>query len=170
MVPEVASSGLQCEINHRHHPYWRFDFDVQSAGNNRVQTFKSGVHTDRNFEFNTTKAIAGNDVIIFPATDLTVFANLKPGGNDGTPDGFANWDYAGRRYPSLQNDPWAPGSTSFADQGDLEAVGNPNTSNNGESINTADVVFWYSGHIPHAASAGSTQIAYVGPWVYLIDN
>lgn len=143
---------------------------MQSAGNNRVQTFKSGVYTNQNFEFNTTKAIAGNDVIIFPSTDLTVFANLKPGGNDGTPDGFAGWDYAGRRYPSLQNDRWAPWSTSFADQGDLEAVGNSNTSNNGESINTADVVFWYNGHLSHAASAGSTQWAYVGPWVYLIDN
>src|SRR5262245_45276265 len=31
MVPEVGSSGLQCENNHRHHPYWRFDFDVVTA-------------------------------------------------------------------------------------------------------------------------------------------
>ena len=169
MVPEFGSSGLQCTSNHRHHPIWRFDFDIATSSNNRVQTYNAGVYSWQFNEFNTTKGAVGNDVIIFPESDWSIFANLHPNPNDGTADTFANWDYAGRLYPSFQNDPWAPWYGDFDDQGDLEAASNPNTSNNGESININDVVFWYSAHLAHAASQGGTQWAYVGPVVWLQD-
>jgi hypothetical protein len=169
LVPEFGSSGLQCEFNHRHHPLWRFDFDVGSSSNNRVQTYNAGVYSWQFTEFNTTKAAVGNDVIIFPDSDWSIFANLHPNPNDGTTDSFANWDYAGRRYPSFQNDPWAPWEGLYADQGDLESASHPNTSNNGESIDIQDIVFWYSAHLAHAMSAGGSQWSYVGPNVWLQD-
>ena len=172
MVPELASSGLQCSVNHRHHPYWRMDIDASTSGGNRIQTINNGVHTTHSTEFNNTKAGLGNDVVIFPIADTSIFVNLRPGafGGDGTADTFANWDYGGRAYPSIQNDPYAPGSPGFGDPGDLEATGNPSSSNNSENVDNADVVFWYSAHLPHAAADGPTQWKQVGPFMFTIDN
>lgn len=173
IVPSLASSGLQCVVNHRHHPYWRMDMDVSTSFGNRVQTVKNGVFTTRTTEFNDTKANIGNEMIIFPIANLSIHANIIPGAfgaNDGTPDAFANWDWGPRAYPANQNDPYAPGSPGFGDPGDLEATGNPASSNNGENIDNADVVLWYTAHLPHAASAGPNQWGNVGPWVILHGN
>jgi hypothetical protein len=172
LVPSLASSGLQCVVNHRHHPFWRMDFDVNTSFGNRVQTVKNGVITTQTTEFNDTKANKGNEVIVFPIADTTIHVNVVPGafGSDGTADGFANWDYGPRAYPSITNDPYAPGSPGFGDPGDLEATGNPSSTNNGESIDNADVVFWYTAHLPHAAADGPTQWKQAGPFVHTIDN
>jgi hypothetical protein len=172
IVPELSSSGLQCEIDHRHHPYWRLDFDVSTAAGNRVMTFKNDVFTTQTIEFNDTAPNLGNQVFFFPIADPSVFVNLLPGawGGDGTADAFANWDYGGRLFPSLQNDPYAPGSPGFGDPGDLEAAGNPSTSNNGETIDNADVVFWYTAHLPHAAADGGMPWKTVGPNIFTLDN
>jgi hypothetical protein len=171
LIPEIGSSGLQCVVNHRHHPYWRFDFDASTAGGNRSWTVKNGVYTQRFNEFNTTKSSAGPDIVIANIADPTRFINLKPGGADGTPDSFANWDYAGRLFPSLQNDPYlASNPNTFADPGDLEAAGNPSSSNNGEAIDNADVVYWYSAHLPHIAANGAAQMNFVGPDIRMVDN
>lgn len=171
LIPEIGSSGLQCVRNHRHHPYWRLDFDVSTSGGNRSWTLKNGVYTQRNTEFNTTKSSAGPDIVIAPIADLTRFVNLKPGGADGNPDSFSNWDYAGRLYPSNQNDPYlASNPNTFTDPGDLEAAGNPSSSNNGEVMDNADVVYWYSAHLPHQASQGASQMIFVGPDIRMVDN
>jgi hypothetical protein len=31
VYPQLYSSGLQCNYNHRHHVYWRFDFDIEGS-------------------------------------------------------------------------------------------------------------------------------------------
>jgi hypothetical protein len=47
IMPRLYSDGLQCNIDHRHHPYWRFDFDIEGAPN------------DTTFEYNTTTPDVG---------------------------------------------------------------------------------------------------------------
>ena len=39
MQAALSSRGLQCEVNHSHHPYWRMDFDVAGAGGDQVFVF-----------------------------------------------------------------------------------------------------------------------------------
>ncbi|HEY5843449.1 MAG TPA: hypothetical protein VIU87_18675, partial [Mycobacterium sp.] len=34
ILPQMYSAGLQHPSNHRHHCYWRFDFDIDGASNN----------------------------------------------------------------------------------------------------------------------------------------
>ena len=34
----AVSSSCVCNVHH-HHCYWRFDFDIETAGNNRVREF-----------------------------------------------------------------------------------------------------------------------------------
>src|SRR5262249_19816855 len=39
ILPRVFSKGLSCNLNHWHHPYWRFDFDLDGESNQRVNVF-----------------------------------------------------------------------------------------------------------------------------------
>ena len=34
--PVVQSRGLSCNTDHVHHPYWRFDFDINGNGMDQV--------------------------------------------------------------------------------------------------------------------------------------
>ena len=42
VYPRLFSAGLQCNDDHRHHPYWRLDFDIDGASSDMV------------FEYNTS--------------------------------------------------------------------------------------------------------------------
>jgi hypothetical protein len=162
VVSELQSSGLQCTLDHRHHPYWRYDFDIAGSGNNSIKTGVGGVTTTRTTEFNTSKSFSGKVVGFYNNGIPSKYVHLIPGDYDGTPDTFAGWDHAGRRYPSQQNDPWGPTFPDYVDTGDLESATHPSTSNNGEAINGQDIVFWYNAHLVHAASAGPTQVGISG--------
>lgn len=41
VYPRLYSSGLQCNYNHRHHTYWRFDFDIDGADQDLVLEYNS---------------------------------------------------------------------------------------------------------------------------------
>ncbi|MFC4464654.1 hypothetical protein ACFPH6_08805 [Streptomyces xiangluensis] len=41
ILPRVFSKGLSCNLDHWHHPYWRFDFDLDGPANQQVNVFGS---------------------------------------------------------------------------------------------------------------------------------
>ena len=42
ILPRVFSKGLSCNLDHWHHPYWRFDFDLDGSDHQRVNVFDEG--------------------------------------------------------------------------------------------------------------------------------
>ncbi|MGW3911477.1 hypothetical protein ACWEBX_08095 [Streptomyces sp. NPDC005070] len=41
ILPRIFSKGLSCNLDHWHHPYWRFDFDLDGPAHQRVNVFGS---------------------------------------------------------------------------------------------------------------------------------
>ena len=148
----IYSKGLQCVVDHVHYPNWRIDFDIQDAGNDLIQQNTGGGYATKLSEFNAkaTEAIdhgwrikdsvTGSFVDVFPGfTDFTI-----PNENTQPVAGYANHTVFGRLYRGSEDTGWTYG---------------PNTQvpyNNGESINNADIVFWYEGYLPHSAAEGMT--------------
>ena len=94
----------------------------------------------------------------------TKYVYLQPGPNDGLADAFSTADFAGRLYHSpIEDEPWAPNSMTFADQGELVL-----NSDNGEDVYQEDVVMWYAGHLSHAVADGPNQWHYVGPTLWCL--
>jgi len=160
----LYSSGLQCQINHRHHPYWRIDADVAGAGDDQIRVRrKDGTFLYYGSEFNRNKLVSP-EIDYWIITDKTNQRHLviQPGVADGAADAFASYDFYGRKW-GWEHIPWASNVSGYADQGDL-VLG----SNNGEAIDGVDVVGWYVAHLAHAASSGPTQWFYVGPRLWAL--
>jgi hypothetical protein len=154
------SKGLQCQVNHVHHPYWRMDFDINGFPSDQTFVFDNnrpdegwgaGWHKHTN-ELNETKN---------PATGRDWFARDSPTGHgmwiipsvaDGTADSFSSVDAAPRLYHSAEDESWPFGAWG--------EVG----YNNGEGLQEQDDVFWYVAHLHHHADEGSDQWHGAGPW------
>src|SRR5207247_5551967 len=112
LSPRLFSAGLQCNTNHRHHAYWRFDFDIDGAANNL------------GLEYNTTTPDLGwgpgwhtksHEIVRLknPATRrcwaiLNKGGNQRgymiiPGPNDRTADGFSTGDLWVLRYHASED-------------------------------------------------------------------
>lgn len=163
------SSGLQCQVDHRHHPYWRIDADVGDSANDEIRVrYTDGRIFYVGNEYNRNKLTA-------PAISNWYFWDkltgkqivLTPGGNDGSADSFAQWDFYGRlyKYP-FEHMPWANNVSGFADQGDL-VLGSGNNEVIGPAGPSTDVLGWYVGHLVHPANLGPTQQLSVGPSLQL---
>ena len=152
ITPRLYSAGLQCNVDHRHHPYWRLDFDIEGASNDTV------------FEYNTTTPNTGwgpgwhvkhNEItrVKNPATqrswavmDVNTMRgyHLIPGANDGFADAFAPRDLFVMRYRGAEDKHGQQGTAS--DDGLAAYI-------NGEVVENADVVLWYCAHLGHRAEA-----------------
>lgn len=162
VYPRLFSAGLQCNDDHRHHAYWRFDFDINDAG------------TDSVYEFNTTTPDIGfgpgwhkkrTEIsrVKNPATNRTWAvmderaANgyfLSPGPTDGTADAFSTRDLWITRYRGAEDKHGNQG-TSYDD--------GLNAYLNFENIESSDVVLWYCGHLSHHAHDGADEWHATGP-------
>jgi len=165
-----AAVESQCVCNvHHHHVYWRLDFDIRSAGNNRVREFndpplfgKSKWH-DKSFEIRRERDFARGRKWRVVNTTTGEGYDIVPNHDDGLaatmPDApFGRGDVWILRYRG-----------SEIDDGSL-AIGPPYEAGldawvNGEDISNHDVVVWYGAHFTHdvhedgAAQHGHT----VGP-------
>ncbi len=160
--PRLYSSGLQCQVNHDHHVYWRLDFDIRDHDDDQVFVFDNdrpdegwgpGWHKYTN-ELNSTKN---------SATNRKWFVRDPPHGGgvwiipgpDGVADAaFSNKDVAPRLWRKPEESPWPfPAETD----GDF--------FNNGQNISEKDIVFWYIAHLSHDASEGKDHWGWVGPWI-----
>lgn len=158
--PTMWSKGLQCNVDHDHHPYWRMDFDI------------NGFTSDQVFVYDNNRPNEGwgpgwhkypqeiNDVKN-PGTDRVWFARDNPTehgvwvipGPDGAADSFSNKDAGVRRYHYAEDQPWP-----FGAWGHLGYL-------NGEDVQEKDIILWYVAHLHHEAAEGSDQWHWVGPWL-----
>jgi Copper amine oxidase, enzyme domain len=153
--PRFGFSAVQnsCVCNvHHHHIYWRFDFDIRTAGNNVVREFNnpplgSSNWHDKNFEIRRPRDPARQRKWRVENKSTREAYDIVPGPNDGVstmvPDTpFGRGDVWILRYRG-----------SEIDDGSV-AIGPPYEAGldawvNGEAVNGTDVVVWYGAHFTH---------------------
>jgi Cu2+-containing amine oxidase len=150
ITPRLYSAGLQCNIDHRHHPYWRFDFDIEGAPNDTVFEYNSttpdlgwgpGWHV-KHHEITRVKNPATHRSWAVMDVNTMRGYHVLPGANDGTGDAFAPRDLFVMRYHSAEDKHGQQGNAS--DDGLAAYI-------NGEIVEKSDVVFWYCAHLGHHA-------------------
>lgn len=163
--PAVHSRGLSCNTDHVHHPYWRFDFDIDGNGLDQVFRYDAGGQNEGwgpgwhkyTNEVNDTKLPnrvwfvrdqpTGHGVWIIPGptySPLTEDATLR--------DIFSDMDVAVRRNKRWEDEPWP-----FGARGELAY------DQETEGIQEQDIVLWYIGHLPHKAALGPIKWLALGP-------
>jgi hypothetical protein len=143
----AVRNSCVCE-GHHHHVYWRFDFDIGSAGNNVVREFNSppifppnNWHT---FQFEAKRRRNPQRSRRWQVRNsLTGDAyDLIPGAGDGVADAFGRGDVWILRFNGSEIDDGVPLLT-------LPAEAQLDRFVNGESIFNQDVVIWYGAHFTH---------------------
>jgi hypothetical protein len=169
IYPRLYSAGLQCPYDHRHHQYWRFDFDINGSIQDLVLEYntntpdlgygpgwhKQGIEISRlkNPTYSRSWAIV----------DKTSWRgyHLLPGSHDGVADNFSNRDLWIMQYHydedrrGNQGGPWSDALSPYL---------------NGENIDGQDVVLWYVGHLAHRAAEGGDEWHGVGPALAPFNN
>lgn len=149
-----AAVESQCVCNiHHHHAYWRLDFDIRTAANNRVREFndpplfgRSKWH-DKAYEVRRPRDYARKRKWRVENTVSGEAYEIVPNAEDGVatvqPDApFGRGDLWLLRYHGNE-----------IDDG-VVAIGPPFEANidqwvNGEVISSHDVVVWYGAHFTH---------------------
>jgi hypothetical protein len=152
VTPRLYSAGLQCNFNHRHHAYWRFDFDIDGASSDTVFEYNTttpdtgwgpGWHVKRS-EISRVKNPATRRSWAIMDVNSQRGYHVIPGPHDGFADAFAPRDLWVLRYHGIedrhgqQGSAWDDGLASYL---------------NGEGTERQDVVLWYCGHLGHEAEA-----------------
>jgi hypothetical protein len=156
--PRFGFSAVQnsCVCNrHTHHPYWRFDFDIRTAGNNIVREFNdppifpgTNWHT-KHFEIKRPRNPGRKRRWRIEHAPSGAAYDLVPGPDDGTADAYGRGDVWILRYRGTE-----------LDDGHNSTTGPPGTTEadidkfvNGEVVENADVVVWYAAHVIHDVAA-----------------
>jgi hypothetical protein len=105
-MPRLYSAGLYCDYDHRHHAYWRFDFDIDNAANDQVLEYNTytanngwgvGWHP-KTFEATRTKNPASQrSWAVLDAASGRGY-HVLPGAADGPADAFSTSDLWVLRY------------------------------------------------------------------------
>ncbi|NUT32961.1 MAG: hypothetical protein HOV79_07790, partial [Hamadaea sp.] len=140
------SAGLQHPATHQHHVYWRFDFDIGSAGNNlALAHMTSGgnwgygpgwMPLPRETWQVTTSADSW--AVLNKQTNIGYLINRGP--NDEPCDAFEPGDMYVVAYHGTEDLKGQLGTAQAA---------NIFTHINNENIDGADLVFWYVAHLHH---------------------
>jgi Copper amine oxidase, enzyme domain len=156
--PRFGFSAVQNSCvctRHIHHPYWRFDFDIRTAGNNVVREFNdppivpgSNWHT-KHFEIKRYRDPSRKRRWRVEHAGSGKGYDLIPGVDDGMADSYARGDvwilrYRGTELEDGHNATTGPPGTTEADLDKFV---------NGEVVEKADVVLWYAAHIAHDVAA-----------------
>ena len=150
----LFSRGLQCDTDHRHHPHWLFDFDLDGSTHDQVLKNSGDLQTS---EFNDLKTDTSYWTIRDSQTGLRV--EVIPGPNDGFADDYSQWDTVVRKWKRDETNIWLWGARG--EVGDF--------FNESESIDREDIVFWYISHLKHAALEGPFKWHASGPRVRIIN-
>ena len=162
--PQLHSAGLQHDSNHRHHVYWRFDFDIIGASDNLALRYSSLDGT--NYGYGTGWRPIPIEASHYKVSDSKVWAVLRKGGNLGymlEPGEFDRWPDSFSRF-----DVWI---LAYHGAEDLSGrLGTPGGEDdelwrhlNAENIDGQDVVLWYCAHLSHLASHGGDEWHVCGP-------
>jgi hypothetical protein len=159
----LFARGLQCQLDHGHHAYWRLDFDINGFPSDQVFAYDNN-RPDQGWgkgwmkykqEFNDVKNPGTARVWFVRDSPTGHGAWILPGTHDGTADTFSTKDAAGRLYRSSEDQSWLFGATGHLGY------------DNAEDIQEKDIVFWYVAHMQHAAAEGGTVWHSAGPWMLL---
>jgi len=152
----AVQSSCVCTVHH-HHVYWRLDFDIRTAGNNRVQEFNdpplvgsSNWHT-KQYEIRRPRDPSRKRKWRVDNVATGEGYEIVPGPDDGVATASPDW-------PFPQGDLWLLRYRGTEIDHGVSAVGPPYEANldlwaNGETINGSDVVVWYAGHVTHEVGA-----------------
>jgi len=165
--PRVSSKGLSCDVDHWHHPYWRFDFALGMPEMQRVSVHQStgAKIADITMERRVVDADFGRDIqyritsthppevgfierpamaTIIPPMPNDVLGIVGP-----TP--FAPLDGYVRKYRASEDASWPHKPEDDISFGPHDPV------------NDEDIVFWQVCHLEHHASEGKDHWHTVGP-------
>ncbi|MEV6280816.1 hypothetical protein [Nocardia sp. NPDC051832] len=160
ILPQMYSAGLQHPYNHRHHVYWRFDFDIDGAANNLALQhlptgqdygYGPGWHPKRT-EVSTTHTGENRWAVMNKATDRGFLIDKGP--FDGHSDWFGPRDVAVVGYRGAED---LRGGLGTAHDDQI-----PHHVNN-ENIDGQDVVMWYVAHLAHVAHDNGDEWHVCGP-------
>ncbi|KAA8879691.1 hypothetical protein F3087_43830 [Nocardia colli] len=160
ILPQMYSAGLQHPYNHRHHVYWRFDFDIDGSQNNLAlqhlptsQDWGYGPGWNpKTSEVSTVHTGDNRWAVMNKDTNRGFLIDKGP--FDGTSDWFSNLDVAIVAYHGAEDLRGAHG-TSQDDQ-IWQHV-------NGENTDGQDNVMWYVAHLAHEAHDGGDEWHVCGP-------
>jgi hypothetical protein len=152
----VNTSSCVCNTHH-HHAYWRFDFDIHTASNNRVREYNdpplagsSKWHTIK-YETKRFRDPSKKRKWRVEHIDRDKGYDIVPGSDDSIATSSPDW-------PFPRGDLWfLRYRGTEIDDGSI-AVGPPYETEldrfiNGESLKGKDVVVWYGGHFTHDVSS-----------------
>lgn len=148
----AVQSSCVCTAHH-HHAYWRLDFDVRTAGNNRVREFNdpplsgSSNWHDKIYEVRRARKPSSKRKWRVENTSTREAYDILPGANDGVATASPSW-------PFPRGDVWLLRYRGSEIDDGVVATGPPYEAGldawvNGEPINGADVVVWYGAHFTH---------------------
>jgi hypothetical protein len=154
ILPRFGFSAVKnhcvCNIHH-HHAYWRLDFDIETAGGNRVEEFNNPIlvgptnwHTKK-FEIRRAKDATRKRKWKVSNIATKRGYELVPGDHDGVLDSYGVGDVWVLKYRGTELDDH------------INVVGgSPDTCKahlddfvNGEGVDNTDVVLWYGAHFTH---------------------
>ncbi len=163
IAPRLFSAGLQCNYNHRHHAYWRFDFDIDGAGNDLALEYNTttpdlgwgpGWHTKQQEIVRLKNPATRRCWAILNKGGSYPGYMIIPGPNDTTADAFATGDLWVLRYHGAEDQHGRQGSAT--DDGMAPLL-------NWEPTDGQDLVLWYCAHLNHEAADGAAEVHSVGP-------
>lgn len=135
--------------SHHHHAYWRFDFDIRTAGNNRVEEFNdpplfgSNWHK-KSYEIRRLRDNSRKRKWRISNTSTGEGYDLIPGAGDGAADSYGVGDVWVLRYHGNEIDDGQGFTTDPA-----KSIAQLDKFLTGEKVEDKDVVVWYSGHFVH---------------------
>lgn len=150
IMPRLYSSGIIEHKNHRHHAYWRFDFDINGAGNDLALEYNNynpdfgwgkGWHIKAN-EIMRQKNVSSNRTWAILDKSTTRGYMIKPGPDDGVSDAYSTGDFWVNKYH--------PEEDKMGDQGSAYDDKLHNYLNF-EGTDGQDLVIWYCAHLEHNA-------------------
>lgn len=187
------SNGTNFGVTHRHHAYWRFDFDIDGSDNDQVYITEGGVDTLQNDEFSDLRDMVNQDVtwkVIDSVTGRGV--HVVPTSNDTSEngssineynmpadeslDGFHEVDVMATRYKLYNNDTLpeysdTPGANVLQNcsMDENKLVGSHDSPGVPESLVGENVVLWYRTAVKDLANQGMVCKS-GGPSIVLIGN
>jgi Copper amine oxidase, enzyme domain len=151
----AVENSCVCNIHH-HHIYWRLDFDIVTAGGNRVEEFNdpplvggNSWHT-KAFEIRRARDPSRKRRWKVSNTRAGASVEIHPGANDGIANAMPD-------APFGRGDVWVLKYRSSEIDDGVAATGPPYEAGldawiNGEQVDGKDVVIWYAGHFTHDLS------------------
>jgi hypothetical protein len=154
--PMLYSSGWSCgddghENDHRHHPYWRLDFDVETTDNQvwQLSTPPGQGTTSTRKDTESSSARTSSTELAWKIKKsgsskhvLIQYSNNERRDEPGNPwFSFVKADAGWRRYHSSEDVGW-----------EFDWDGHLGYDSPAESTNKKDIVFWAVGHLTHTWS------------------